>query len=231
MNGLFLALEGIDGAGKSSQMDKLATYFRRDGRTVTAIHFPRMDEKPYGPMVAAFLRGEYGTGVDPHLAALLYALDRKQAAADIRERLQRGEVVIADRYVHSNIAYQCAKVADAGERGRLAGWIEELEYKHHGIPRPDLALFLDAPLDFALGNLAGERIGGDRKYLGGKEDIHEADKGLQERVRLEFLRFAERHQRDLAVVNCSDADGDMASASVIGSRILDALRYFGVASK
>lgn len=231
MNGLFVTLEGIDGAGKSSQVDKLADYFRRDGRATTVIHFPRAEEKPYGPMTAAFLRGEYGANVDPHLAALLYALDRKQASAGIRERLQRGEVVVADRYVHSNIAYQCAKIADIGERDLMADWIEELEYKHHAVPRPDLALFLDAPLNFALGNLTRGRSGGDRAYLEGGEDIHEADTELQERVRSEFLRYAERNHHDLAVVDCSDQAGAMASASVIGSRILDALRYFGIASK
>lgn len=231
MAGLFLVLEGIDGAGKSSQIEMLAEYFRRDKRKVATMHFPRVGEKPYGEMVAAFLRGDYGKNVDPHLAALLYALDRLRAAPDLRERLNQGEVVIIDRYVHSNIAYQCAKVADPAARDRLAGWIEELEYRHHAIPRPDLALFLDAPLSFALGNLARERTGRDRDYLAGREDIHEADRDLQVRVREEFLRYAEHYKSEMAVVDCSDKGGGMATPSVIGSRILDALRYYGVATK
>ena len=231
MQGLFLVIEGIDGAGKSSQINMLVDYFRHSGRKVMTLHFPRVGEKPYGEMIAGFLRGDFGQNVHPRLAALLYALDRMRAAPDIKESLKRGEVVIADRYVHSNIAYQCAKVEEPKDRERLAEWIEELEYRTHNLPRPDLALFLDAPLGFALGNLARQRSGPDRGYLQGKKDIHEADSSLQEKVRAEFLRYAERHKNELAVVDCKDQDGGMATPSVVGSRILDALRYYGIASR
>ncbi len=231
MSGLFLALEGIDGSGKSSQIAMLADYFRHDGRKVVTLHFPRMDDKPYGEMIAAFLRGEFGDQVHPRLAALLYALDRYKATPEMKEILARGDVLIADRYVHSNIAYQCAKIRDEKEKDRVAAWIEELEYKYHGIPRADLALFLDAPLDFALKNLDNERKGDDRAYLAGKKDIHEQDHTLQERVRDEFLRYAEKYRSEIAVINCSDSEGGMASPSVIGSRILDALCYYGITSR
>lgn len=231
MRGLFLVLEGIDGSGKSSQIAMLADYFRKGGRAVATMHFPRMGDKPYGEMVAAFLRGEYGNGVDPRLAALLFALDRLRAAPELRAALKRGDVVIADRYVHSNIAYQCAKVDDPARRERLAAWIEELEYRHHNLPRPDLALFLDAPLDFTFANLTGRRTGDDRTYLEGKRDIHEDDLDLQERVRREFVDFAERHKNEMGIVDCGDAGGGMAAPAVVNSRILDALRYYGIASR
>ena len=227
MRGLFLVLEGIDGSGKSAQLAMLAEHFRKSGRMVAMVHFPRMADKPYGEMVAAFLRGEYGDALDPRLAALLFALDRLRAAPELRARLERGEVVVADRYVHSNIAYQCAKLAVPDERERLAAWIEDLEYRHHNLPRPDLALFLDAPLGFALANLSGTRSGGDRAYLEGKRDIHEADKELQERVRREFLGLAERRKNELAVVDCRDAEGGMAAPEAVNGRVLDALRRHG----
>lgn len=231
MAGLFLVLEGIDGAGKSSQLAMLADYMRRNGSKVRTQHFPRMEERPYGPMVAAFLRGDYGRDVDPHLAALLYALDRQRAAPEIREWLQGGGVYIADRYVHSNICYQCAKLPTAEARQKMAIWIEDLEYRHHGIPRPDLALFLDAPLAFTLANLRGKREGEDRKYLAGGEDIHEADNSLQERVRREFLDYAEKSRSELSVVDCSDGDGGMADARIVHSRIIDKLRYYNLVTR
>lgn len=228
MAGVFLTLEGVDGAGKSSQLQFLAEFFRRGGKKVRTVHFPRLDARPYGAMVAAYLRGEYGSldSVSPRLAALLYALDRLQAGPELRAWLQAGEVVIADRYVHSNIAYQCAKMDDPPAREALARWIAELEYIHHNIPRPDLSLFLDAPLGFALRVLADERKGAD-----GGRDIHEANAAFQERVRDEFIRFADSHRTELAVVSCAGVDGGMADAAAVSSRVVDALRYYGITTR
>lgn len=227
MRGLFLALEGIDGAGKSSQLSLLGDYFRRAGRTVRTLHFPRLNEKPYGEMIASFLRGEYGAvdAVHPRLAALLYALDRMKAGPELKAFLDQGGVLVADRYLYSNIAYQCAKVDDPAERGKLADWIETLEYIHHAIPRPDLTLFLDTPLSFALPGLEGRRAGPDRDYLRGGRDIHEASENLQERVRNEFLALARTRSTEVAAVDCGDMAGGMADKATIHSRVLDALRY------
>lgn len=228
MKGLFLALEGIDGAGKSSQISMLTEYFQKAGRQVRALHFPRTGEKPYGPMIASFLRGDYGKDVHPQLAALLYALDRQLAAPGLKELLNQGNVIIADRYVHSNICYQCAKIDDPAERQKITNWIEELEYIQNGVPRPDLALFLDAPLDFALNNLTKQRGGQDRDYLNGKADIHEANTDLQKRVRQEFITYAEKNFSEMAVVDCAEMNGAMADPRTIHSRVLDRLRYYAI---
>ena len=229
MRGLLLVLEGVDGSGKSSQIEMLAEYFQKVGMKVAAMHFPRVYEQPYGVMVGALLRGEFGVNVDPHFAALLFSLDRLHAAPELRARVKRGEVVILDRYVYSNIAYQTAKVADPERRRILGDWIEELEFKHHDLLRPDLALFLDAPLEFTLANLAEKREGADREYLRGKKDIHESDLNLQIKVRHEFLAYAGKPGSDLQVVACSNASGGMATPNVVKRRILEFLRLRGMA--
>lgn len=228
MKGMFIVLEGGDGAGKSSQQTLLAAYFKKSGRKVRTLHFPRLQTKPYGEMIAAFLRGDYGPldSVHPRLAALLYALDRQEAAALIKDSLAAGEVFLADRYIFSNIAYQCAKTDDPAEKKALASWIETLEYGHNGIPRPDLTLYLDVPLAFALGNLAKERAGADRDYLKGAKDIHEASVELQQKVRAEFLALAKSRAGEMGVVNCAGDNGGIADKAVIHSRIIDALRYY-----
>lgn len=230
MKGLFLVLEGGDGAGKSSQLHLLSEVFKKAGRRVRTIHFPRLDVKPYGEMIASYLRGDYGPldAVHPKLAALLYSLDRAQAAAEIRESVAGGEVFIADRYLFSNIAYQCARTPDPEERRNLADWIERLEFGHNGIPRPDLTLYLDVPMDFALKTLARERRGGDRAYLQGGKDIHEASSKLQEMVRQEFLALAKRRTGEIGLVDCRDVNGGMADKATINSRIVDALRYYNI---
>ncbi len=228
--GLFLVLEGTDGSGKSSQIALLEDFFRKAGRRVETIHFPRLDAKPYGGVIAEFLRGGFG-GVDavhPKLAALLYALDRAQAAHSLKILLGAGELVLADRYLFSNIAYQCAKVRDAAGRKALADWIEALEYGSHGIPRPDLTLYLDVPPAFSRATLSGARAGADRAYLKGGADIHEKSGELQERVRGMFLALAKARPGELGVVDCRDGGGGMADRQTIHSRVLDALRYYGV---
>lgn len=232
MKGLFVVLEGGDGAGKSTQLKLLSDFFKKNGRTVHAIHFPRLNTKPYGEMIADFLRGEYGAidSVHPKLAALLYALDRREAAEGLRTVLEAGAVLLADRYIFSNLAYQCAKVSDPGERVKLADWIENLEYGSHGIPRPDLTLYLDVPLDFALAKLSRGRDGVDRNYLRGGRDIHEGSASLQEKVREIFLFLAKKRTGELGVVDCHDSSGGMANRQTIHSRIIDALRYYGVIS-
>ncbi|MCD8351233.1 MAG: dTMP kinase [Planctomycetaceae bacterium] len=233
MKGVFLVIEGGDGSGKSSQITLLNDYCKKTDKKVKSIHFPRVTAKPYGQMIAEYLRGEYGAVdvVNPKLAALLYALDRQQAAAQLKDIIASGHTLIADRYIFSNIAYQCAKIADEKAKAELADWIETLEYGHHGIPRPDLTLYLDVPPEFSRSNLTSGRKGSDRDYLLGQKDIHEADLNLQDKVREEFLRLAKARTGEIGVVDCRGVDGGIADRKTIHSRIVDALRYYGVVAR
>ena len=104
-------------------------------------------------------------GVDPYLVALLYAGDRQDAASQIQRWMDDGNFVILDRYVYSNIAFQCAKISDDTKRRELKDWIMHLEFDYNHIPRPDLSLFLDVPFDFTRDNLSATREGVDRDYL------------------------------------------------------------------
>ena len=127
----------------------------------------------------------------------------------IRRWLDEGKFVILDRYVYSNVAYQCAKIGDAASRERLRDWIVDLEYDYHKIPQPDVSLFLDVPFGFTRRKLEEVREGDDRGYLHGKKDIHEASLTLQQRVREVYLGQAERDDR-FRVVDCA---GDDAAAA------------------
>ena len=171
---MFIVLEGVDGSGKSTQIAKLREMFAQQGIPTEYLHFPRFDAPYFGELIARFLRGELGSieQVDPYIVAMLYAGDRRDAAAMIRGWMNEGKVVICDRYVYSNIGYQCAKVADVEEREKLRKWILSLEYDYFAIPRPDVSLFLDVPFAFTERKLLQEqREGDDRAYLNGKKDI------------------------------------------------------------
>ena len=217
---MFIVLEGVDGSGKSTQIANLQRMFAEHGIPTEYLHFPRFDAPYFGDLIARFLRGELGSieQVDPSIVAMLYAGDRRDAAAMIRGWMDEGKVVICDRYVYSNIGYQCAKVADEAEREKLREWILSLEYDYFAIPRPDVSLFLDVPFAFTERKLIQEvREGDDRAYLNGKKDIHEQSLDLQRAVRQVYIDAAE-HDENMFVVDCS-SDGEMAKPEVIFERI------------
>lgn len=220
---MFIVIEGLDGAGKSTQVALMRRFFEeRYAKEVEYLHFPRFDAPVYGDLVARFLRGELGAleTVNPYLVALIYAGDRQEAAPMIREWLAAGKVVIVDRYVYSNIAYQCAKMEnDPAQRDELKRWILELEYGHNAIPRPDLSLFLDVPFAFTEKKLTEQRSGDDRSYLNGKQDIHEASLTLQQRVREVYLSCA-ADDPTFRIISCADSDnGTMLPPDVIFNKI------------
>lgn len=217
---MFIVLEGLDGAGKSTQIRMLRQLFADRGAASEYVHFPRFDSPVYGELIARFLRGEFGGvgQVDPYLVALLFAGDRADAAPQIRQWLAAGKVVILDRYVYSNVGFQCAKLPAGKERDRLAEWIVNLEFGYNGLPRPDMSLFLDVPFAFTERKLSEVREGDDRDYLQGGQDIHEASLALQQNVRSVYLAMAAKDP-SLRVVDCCDTVGAMDSPEGIFAKI------------
>lgn len=213
-------MEGLDGAGKSTQVDELKEYLETKGEQVHFLHFPRTDDPFYGEMIARFLRGELGAlnQVDPYLVALLYAGDRAHFAPQLQQWLDEGHWVILDRYVYSNIAFQCAKLKESTEREKLARWILNLEFDYHKIPRPSLNVFLDVPFSFTEQKLKSRRDGADRDYLNGQSDIHEADLDFQRQVREVYFWLAQNGE-NVKVVDCSDKNGGMLTPETIASLI------------
>ena len=217
----FFVIEGIDGSGKSTQVKLLMQYLEDHYIPYKYLHFPRTDAPVYGDLIARFLRGDFGSiqHVDPYLVALLYAGDRMDAAQQIQWWMEGGNFVVLDRYVYSNIAFQCAKISDEGKRKELRDWIMHLEFDYHHIPRPDLNLFLDVPFDFIRNNLSAARAGEDRDYLQGGKDIHEDDLGFQQRVREMYL-WQGKENNDFRLIDCMDKEGGMKPPEVIFGEIL-----------
>jgi dTMP kinase len=204
----FIVLEGIDGAGKSTQVELLKTYFGARDVSVEYIHFPRLDVQPFGTLVGAFLRGDFGPidQVDPKLVALLYAEDRHDFADTLRGWQREKKLILADRYVYSNVAFQCAKCSDPDERQQLKQWILDLEFEYFGIPRPSMSFFLYLDTSVAADAMKHDSTRSERTYLDGSKDIHEEDLGFQEKVRKEYLRLTESEQ-NFHLISCNDTDG------------------------
>jgi dTMP kinase len=218
-------IEGVDGAGKSTQIKMLQDFFTGMGYRNEYLHFPRTEEPYFGELIARFLRGEFGSlnEVDPYLVALLYAGDRKDASQTISKWLKDGKIVLLDRYTYSNIAYQCAKLRDHDEQEKLMKWILALEFSHFAIPKPDLNIFLDVPFSFTEKKLTAERSGDDRKYLKGIKDIHEESLAFQKTVREIYLRVS-KTDGNLALIDCSNGKGEMLSPEEIFSSVVRTLK-------
>jgi dTMP kinase len=216
----FVVIEGLDGSGKSTQLELLKAHLEQRNIPYKYLHFPRLEEGYYGKLIARFLRGEMGANnqVDPYLVALLFAGDRADAAALLRSWMKEGYMVIVDRYVYSNIAFQCAKIDDPAARDTLLQWILGFEFDYHQLPRPDINLFLNVPFEFIRQQLLGERGGDDRAYLKGEKDIHEDNLEFQERVRQVYLSLRDRVD-DLVLVDCMDREGNMLSPGAISEKV------------
>ena len=217
---MLIVLEGLDGAGKSTQVKRLKEYLQQRCGSLEYIHFPRYEAPVYGDLITRFLKGEFGSieAVHPQLVALLFAEDRHGAAPAMREALARGKTVLLDRYVYSNIAYQCAKLQNLQERRRLRDWIFNTEYGHFELPEPDLNLFLDVPIGFVEQSLTHHREGQDRNYLAGAQDIHEASIAFQQAVRDMYVAETARDPK-FRRIDCSGKDGRMLPAEAIFEKI------------
>ncbi len=217
---MLVVLEGLDGAGKSTQVKRLRSYLESLYGSIEYIHFPRYDAPVYGDLVSRFLRGDFGNNesVHPQLVALLFAEDRHGAAPGMKASLAEGRCVLLDRYVYSNIAYQCAKLSDNQEAEALRNWIFNTEYGNFELPAPDLNIFLDVPISFVESKLTSSRGGNDRNYLNGAQDIHEADMEFQKRVREIYRRQCELDPKFIRI-DCSDENGQMLPPGAIFDKV------------
>jgi dTMP kinase len=224
----FLVIEGLDGSGKSTQLKLLREHLEQKSVPYKYLHFPRLGEGMFGELVARFLRGEMGANdqVDPYLVAMIFAGDRADAASQIRQWMDDGNLVVVDRYVYSNIAFQCAKLSGVEEQDKLRDWILEFEFGYNSLPRPDLNLYLNVPLEFTRKQLNTARNGEDRDYLKGERDIHEESLKFQEQVRNVYLSL-QGHVNDLEIINCMDPDGIMLLPREISNMIIKQIELQG----
>jgi dTMP kinase len=169
--GILIAVEGIDGSGKRTQVALLEKALANRGYSVYPTDFPQYDSW-FGKMVGQFLDGQLGSleSVDPHFTALLYAGDRFEAKPRIEAELKRGSIVLADRYIGSNLAHQTARVP-AGKRAEFLSWIEHLEYRIYGLPRENLVLYLRVPPVEAQSLVAQKSA---RSYTEAQKDLLES---------------------------------------------------------
>jgi len=206
--GKFIVLEGIDGSGKSTQAKLLAKDLEKEGYKVFFIDFPQHGQKSAG-LVDEYLTGKYGKKakeVSSYQASVFYACDRYDASFKIRNWLKRGYIVIADRYIGSNIGHQGGKIKNLKERRKYLRWLYDLEYGIFKIPRPDINFILKIKSRIAQ-NLSKkifdkEKLVKKKGYLGHKKDIHEKDLDHLENAEKAYLFAAKEFPKDFKIIEC-----------------------------
>lgn len=175
---MLIAIEGVDGAGKNTLSRGLRTAFESAGKTVAGLAFPRYGESETADLAAEALHGRHGDLADSVYAmAVLFALDRGGARAEIQRLLHEYDVVILDRYVASNAAYSAARLHQDAT-GEVVDWVGRLEFGRLGLPAPDWQVLLDVPTELAA-QRARHREDHDSARA---RDSYERDDGLQRRT-------------------------------------------------
>lgn len=202
MKGKFIVLEGTDGSGKTEQFNLLIKRLKKQGHLIKTVDFPQYG-KPSAYFVEKYLRGQYGSWseVGPYQASIFYALDRYEIAIKIKQWLKQGKIVLANRYVASNLGHQGVKIKSKSARKDFFKWINNLEYKILAIPKPDINLFLHMPAEIAY-QLIDKK--GAREYLGSKKrDIHEQDILHLKAAEKIYSEVAELFPRYFRTIECA----------------------------
>jgi dTMP kinase len=217
MAGKFIVIEGTDGSGKGEQTIRLVKRLKDEGRAVTPFDFPRYTE-PSAWFVSQYLNGSFGTieEVGPQTASLFYALDRYAAAPDMRAALGRGEIVVSNRYVGSNLGHQGSKFSDSAERQKYFAWNYDLEFNINKIPKPDLNIILHVPAAIAQ-ELVDKKT--ERQYLGGKKrDLHETDLDHLQRTEQVYDELAKLFPKDFTLIECAP-NGKLLSIEEVHEKV------------
>jgi dTMP kinase len=218
--GKLIAIEGIDGSGKRTQVELLNGALDARGHQTFVTGFPIYDSW-FGAMVGKFLDGGFGPleEVDPQLSALLYAGDRFEAKEKLGEALAAGKIVLADRYVGSNLAHQTARVA-APARAEFVRWIEHLEYGIYGLPRESAVIYLRVP-PLEAQKLVGRKS--TRGYTAATHDLLEENLRHLEDAAAMYDELAKRE--NWIRVECFDLEAHaMRTPDVIAAEILTAVQ-------
>ncbi len=169
--GKFIVIDGTDGSGKTTQLNVLKDKLESEGFVVKIADFPQYNTKSAG-LVEEYLSGKYGGAddVDPYKASIFYAVDRFDASAKIKDWLNQGFIVLANRYVSASLGHQGGKIKNPLERKLFFNWLLDLEYKIFEIPQPDLTIILHVESEISF-KLAQARNRED--WVGKTKDIHE----------------------------------------------------------
>ncbi|MBQ6885195.1 MAG: deoxynucleoside kinase [Clostridia bacterium] len=213
--GKLIVIEGLDGSGKSTQLELLPKNLLKNGINCKSVSFPDYDSNS-SALVKMYLGGEFGSkpdDVNAYAASLFYAVDRFASYKTIwGEYYNQNGVIVSGRYTTSNAVHQTSKMDEKHWEGFL-DWLYDLEYNKVGIPKPDKVIFLDMPVEVSQKLLSG-RYKGDE----GKKDIHESDTAYLDKCRKAAMFTAQ--YSNWTIIPCAK-DGEPRTIEDIANDVLN----------
>lgn len=205
--GRLIVIDGTDGSGKATQVALLSERLKKEGYTVKNVDFPEYYKNFFGKFIGHCLSEQYYNfvKVHPKIASVLYAADRFESKGDIESWIKKGYIVIANRYVSANQIHQGGKIKNEKKRKDFIKWLDEMEYKVFGIPKPDVVLYLSVPLELSIKMTKERNKNSKRNYLGNKKDVHEVDLEFQKNSRKSALWLA-KTQKYYKKIDCANDD-------------------------
>lgn len=201
MSGKLIVIEGLDGSGKSTQMQRLTENLDAAGVKYKRIKLPNYSS-PSCSLVNMYLKGEFGNkpdDVNAYAASSFYAVDRFASFKQVwGEDYLNGSLILADRYATSNAVHQMVKLPKE-KWDEYLSWLEDYEYVKMGIPKPTAVIFLDMPVEISQ-RLMSERYNGDEK----KKDVHEADTEYLKKCREAAFYAADK--LSWTVISCAQGE-------------------------
>ena len=174
--GKLFVIDGTDGSGKQTQLQKLKERFEKEKIQYRTVSFPNYESES-SSLVKMYLNGEFGTNaqeISPYIASTFYAADRYATfKTKYEEYYNNGGIILADRYTTANMVHQAGKIKDDKERGKFLDWLWDFEFNLYGLPVPTQVFFLNMPIEYSeklMQNRANKITHEEKK------DIHERDK-------------------------------------------------------
>lgn len=215
---MLINIEGTDASGKQTQTKMLVDYYKNKGIKSQLITFPNY-QSDSSALVKMYLKGDFGEkpdDINPKIASIFFACDRYASfKTDWSHSYEGDTVIVADRYTSSNIIHQASKIDNFEDRMDFVHWLYDLEYNIFGIPKPDIIIFLNMPIEVSIKLMENRanKISGDAR-----KDIHESSishlKKSNQRA-LEISSSLGWHQ-----VDCVDKQGCLKSKEQIHYEII-----------
>ncbi len=219
--GKLIVIEGLDGSGKSTQLDLLPQSLKNMGIDCKKVSFPDYDSRS-SELVKMYLAGEFGNrpdDVNAYAASVFYTVDRYASfKSNWGEFYNNGGTVISGRYTTSNAVHQTSKLPEDKWKDFL-DWLYDFEYNKVGIPKPDKVIFLDMPVSVSQ-NLLSVRYSGDEQ----KKDIHESNVKYLENCR-KAANFTAEYS-GWTKINCADGNSARSIEDIASDVLAETLKLF-----
>ena len=210
----FFVIEGVNGIGKTTQLDCLSRHLSGQGRTCRRLKFPRYNQ-PGAHFVNQYLAGNYGQlgAVSHYEAGVIFALERWEIK-QLLGSMDPAEIVLVDRYIGSNLAYQAAHLDQASQRRSFFDWLLDFEFQKLAMPQAEANFVLTGSAD-----LGRQRLYARESQTRLAADIHKADDDYQARVGRVFQEICQLFPDKFIEISSQDDQGRPLTIDQVADKI------------